>query len=83
MIKQKSKEKEDSAEIGTDYEHQRANDYLTQQPRASNNFSIGTKTIASKPKKLNMSRNLLHHLGHLKELRRVAMSKKHTLLLNT
>jgi hypothetical protein len=27
--------------------------------------------------------NLLHHLGHLRELGKEATSKKHTLLLNT
>jgi hypothetical protein len=31
--------------VGTDYEHQRANHYLTQQHRNSNNFSITTKII--------------------------------------
>jgi hypothetical protein len=83
ITNKKSQKKEDSAEAGTDYEHQRVNDYLTQQPSTSNNSSIGTETIASKysckvlhqrnpptipcgrrPKKLNVSRNLLHHLGH-------------------
>jgi hypothetical protein len=87
FIKQKSKKREDSVEVGTDYEHQRAKDYLTQQHRNSNNSSIGTKMIAFKysckvlhqqnsltipcgrrPRKLNQSRNLLHHLGHHKEL---------------
>jgi hypothetical protein len=42
------KQKEDSIEVSTDYEHQRAKDYLTQQHRNSNNSSIRTKMIASK-----------------------------------
>jgi hypothetical protein len=37
------KKKEDYVEVGTDYEHQRAKDYLTQQHRISNNSSITTK----------------------------------------
>jgi hypothetical protein len=41
------KKKEESVKIGTDYEHQRAKDYLTQQHRNSNNSSI-RKMIASK-----------------------------------
>jgi hypothetical protein len=40
--------KEDSVEVGTDLEHQRAKEYLTQQHRKSNNSSITTKIIASK-----------------------------------
>jgi hypothetical protein len=43
LIKEKSKKKEDSIEVGTDYEHQRAKYYLTQQHRISNNSSITIK----------------------------------------
>jgi hypothetical protein len=39
------KKKEDSLEFGTDYEHQTAKDYSTQQHMNSNNSSIGTKMI--------------------------------------
>jgi hypothetical protein len=45
--KKTSKKEDDSVEGGTDYEHQRAKDYVTQQHRNSNNSSI-TKLIASK-----------------------------------
>jgi hypothetical protein len=48
LIKQKIEEGKDSVEVGTDYEHQRAKDYLTQQHRNSNNSSITTKMIAFK-----------------------------------
>jgi hypothetical protein len=48
LIKQKIEEKEDSVEVGTYYEHQRAQMYLPQQHRNSNNVSITTKMIASK-----------------------------------
>jgi hypothetical protein len=47
LIKQKSKKK-DPIEYSTDYKHQRAKDYITQQQRNSNNSSIITKMIASK-----------------------------------
>jgi hypothetical protein len=40
--------KEDSVEDGTNYKHQRANDYSTQQHKNSNNSSSATKTTASK-----------------------------------
>jgi hypothetical protein len=40
--------KEDSTEVGNDYKHQKAKDYLTQQHRKSKNSSITTKTIALK-----------------------------------
>jgi hypothetical protein len=43
LIKQK-----DSVDVGTDYEHQRAKDYLTQQHKNPINSSIRTKIIASK-----------------------------------
>jgi hypothetical protein len=48
QLNKKSKKKEDSVEVGTDCEHQRAKDYLTQQHRNSRNSSITTKIIASK-----------------------------------
>jgi hypothetical protein len=89
------KKKGDSVEVSTDYEHQRAKHYLTQELKQLLNNTT-TKMIASKhqqnpltipcgrrPRKLNWSRNLLHHLGHHKELAQEATSKKHTLLLNT
>jgi hypothetical protein len=41
------KKKKDSVGIGTDYEHQKAKDYLMQQHRNSENSSITTKTTAS------------------------------------
>jgi hypothetical protein len=47
LIKQKVLEKEESIDAGTDYKHQRANDYSTQQHRNSNNSS-STKLMASK-----------------------------------
>jgi hypothetical protein len=43
----KNRKNEGSVEVGTDYEHQGAKNYLTQQHRNSNNSSIGTKMIAS------------------------------------
>jgi hypothetical protein len=48
LIKQKIEKKEDSVKVGTDYEQQRAKDYLTQEHRNSNNSSIRTKMITSK-----------------------------------
>jgi hypothetical protein len=48
LIKQKVGEKEDSVEIGTDYKHQRAKDYLTQQHGNSNNSSITTSKHSCK-----------------------------------
>jgi hypothetical protein len=42
------KKKEESVEIGVDYEHQKAKDYLTQRHRSSNNSSIAIKIIAYK-----------------------------------
>jgi hypothetical protein len=83
LIKQKKwKRKENSVEVGTDYEKQRAKDYLTHQHRNSNNFSIRTKIIVSKHscKVLHQENPLtfpcgrrLHHLGHHKELRQEAI----------
>jgi hypothetical protein len=58
-LRPKSKKK-DSVEVGTDYEHQRAKEYLTQQHRNSNNSSITTKIIASKH-----SCKVLHQLNPL------------------
>jgi hypothetical protein len=43
LIKQQIEEKEDSVESGTDYEHQKAKDCLTQQHRNSKNSSITKK----------------------------------------
>jgi hypothetical protein len=43
----KLKEKQDSTEIGTDYEHQKAKDYLTRQYKNSKELST-TKMTASK-----------------------------------
>jgi hypothetical protein len=60
LINKKIEEKEDSVESCTDYEHQKANDYLTQQHRTSNNSSIATKLIASKH-----SCKVLHHQNPL------------------
>jgi hypothetical protein len=48
LIKQNIEEKEDSVEIGIDYEHQKAKDYIIQQHRNSSNSSITTKMIAFK-----------------------------------
>jgi hypothetical protein len=48
LIKQKLKKMEDSIEVGTNYEHQRAKDYLIQQHRISNNSSITTEMTAYK-----------------------------------
>jgi hypothetical protein len=42
-----SKKKENPVEIGTYYEDQKANDYLTQQHKNSKNTSITTKMTAS------------------------------------
>jgi hypothetical protein len=47
LIKQKSKKKEDTLEVGTDYEHQRAKDYLTQELKQLLN-NKKKKKIASK-----------------------------------
>jgi hypothetical protein len=61
LIKQKNlRKKEDSIEVGTNYEHQRAKDYLTQKQRISNNSSITTRMIASKhPRKVLHQQNPL------------------------
>jgi hypothetical protein len=48
LCEQKIEEKRRLLEVGTDYKHQRAKDYLTQQHTNSNNSSTTTKMIASK-----------------------------------
>jgi hypothetical protein len=55
--------KKDSLEIGIDYEHQKAKDYLTQQHRNSSNSSLTTKMIAIKH-----SCKFLHQLNPLTSL---------------
>jgi hypothetical protein len=47
-LNKKPMKQEDSTEISTNHERQKAKDYLTQQHRNSKNSSITTKIIASK-----------------------------------
>jgi hypothetical protein len=43
LIKQKLKKKEESVEVGTDYEHQRARDYLTATQELKQLLNINKK----------------------------------------
>jgi hypothetical protein len=77
LSKQNIEEKENSIETGTDYEHPKAKDYLTQQHKNSKQFLYNnknnciqtflqgltpTKSLWKATEKLKQIKKLLHHL---------------------
>jgi hypothetical protein len=74
QLNKKSKKREHSVEVGTNYEHQRAKDYLTQQHRNSNSSSITTKMIASNIPARSYT-NIIHWLFPVEVTKKIKQKK--------